>query len=90
MNHIIPDPARAAGSVLPESELEPTRAELDAIEQEMPLIEAEMALLDVEIALLDRPLTGMDVKRLRRAERRALDEIIRWLTNRAAAGSEAA
>nr|WP_235485858.1 DUF6284 family protein [Streptomyces roseoverticillatus] len=87
---MIPDPARAAGSVLPESELEPTRAELDAIEQEMPLIEAEMALLDVEIALLDRPLTGMDVKRLRRAERRALDEIIRWLTNRAAAGSEAA
>ncbi|MET9418967.1 DUF6284 family protein [Streptomyces klenkii] len=87
---MIPDPARAAGSVLPASAVEPTDAELDAIEQEMPLIEAEVALLDVEISLLDRPLTGVDVKRMRRAERRVLDEILRWLTNRLVAGSEAA
>lgn len=87
--NIFPDPARAAGA-LPPSDREPTDADLNAIEREMPLIQAEVALLDVEVALLDRPLTGVDVKRLRRAERRVLDEIIRWLASRAAAGSEAA
>ncbi|CAM5540540.1 DUF6284 family protein [Streptomyces abikoensis] len=89
MNHIIPDPARAAGSALPESAMEPTRAELDAIEHEMPLIEAEIELLDVQIALLDRPLTSVDMQRLRRAHRRVLD-VRRRLANRAAGGSEAA
>ncbi|WP_058047158.1 DUF6284 family protein [Streptomyces roseifaciens] len=86
---MFPDPARVAG-VLPLSDREPTDADLNAIEREMPLIQAEVALLDVEVALLDRPLTGVDVKRLRRAERRVLVEIIRWLASRAAAGSEAA
>ncbi|WP_416385370.1 DUF6284 family protein [Streptomyces sp. NRRL B-1677] len=87
--NIFPDPTHEAG-VLPASGREPTDAELQAIEREMPLIQAEIALLDVEVSLIDRPLTGVDVKRLRRAERRVLDEILRWLTNRAAAGSEAA
>ncbi|MEH6374575.1 DUF6284 family protein [Streptomyces sp. KLMMK] len=72
MNHIIPDPAPWAGSVLPDADLEPTAAELDAIECEMPLIMAEVDLLDVQIALLDRPPTGVDVQRLRRAYRRVL------------------
>ncbi len=65
-------------------------AELDAIDREMPVIKAEIDLLDVQIALLDRPLTGVDVQRLRRAFRRVLDAR-RFLANHPIAGeSEAA
>ncbi|MGK5543791.1 DUF6284 family protein [Streptomyces sp. URMC 127] len=89
MTHIIPDPAHAVGSGLLPPVMEPTDAELDAIEQEMPLILAEVELLDAQIAVLDRPLSGVDVQRLRRAFRRVL-AARRLLANRAAGGSEAA
>ncbi|MEU9520162.1 DUF6284 family protein [Streptomyces sp. NPDC048224] len=52
--------------------MEPTKAELDAIEQEMPVILADVDLLDVYITTLDRAPTELDVRRIRRARRRAL------------------
>ncbi|WP_328681716.1 DUF6284 family protein [Streptomyces sp. NBC_00343] len=52
--------------------LEPTAAELDAIEAEMPVILADVDLLDAHIVTLDRTPTELDVRRLRRARRRAL------------------
>ncbi|MFE5033561.1 DUF6284 family protein [Streptomyces sp. NPDC056683] len=52
--------------------IEPTDAELDAIEQEMPVILADVDLLDAQIITLDRTPTELDVRRLRRARRRAL------------------
>lgn len=52
--------------------MEPTDAELDAIEQEMPVILADLDLLDAQIITLDRTPTELDVRRIRRARRRAL------------------
>ncbi|MFK0279946.1 DUF6284 family protein [Streptomyces sp. NPDC090499] len=52
--------------------IEPTDAELDAIELEMPLILADVDLLDAHIITLDRTPTEVDVRRIRRARRRAL------------------
>ncbi len=52
--------------------LEPTAAELDAIDSEMPVILADVDLLDAQIITLDRTPTELDVRRLRRARRRAL------------------
>ncbi|MFI8190847.1 DUF6284 family protein [Streptomyces sp. NPDC085946] len=52
--------------------MEPTNTELDAIEQEMPVILADVDLLDAHITTLDRTLTELDVRRIRRARRRAL------------------
>ncbi|MFF8968630.1 DUF6284 family protein [Streptomyces sp. NPDC014995] len=52
--------------------MEPTNAELDAIEQEMPVILADVDLLDAHIVTLDRTPTELDVRRIRRARRRAL------------------
>jgi Family of unknown function (DUF6284) len=52
--------------------IEPTDAELNAIEQEMPVILADVDLLDAHIATLDRTPTELDVRRIRRARRRAL------------------
>ncbi len=52
--------------------IEPTDAELDAIEQEMPVILADVDLLDAQIITLDRTPTELDVRRIRRARRRAL------------------
>ncbi|MER6535138.1 DUF6284 family protein [Streptomyces sp900105755] len=52
--------------------IEPTDAELDAIEQEMPVILADVDLLDAQIITLDRTPTELDIRRLRRARRRAL------------------
>ncbi|MGY5048208.1 DUF6284 family protein [Streptomyces sp. 900105755] len=52
--------------------VEPTDAELDAIEQEMPVILADVDLLDAQIITLDRTPTELDVRRIRRARRRAL------------------
>ncbi|MEW2302712.1 DUF6284 family protein [Streptomyces sp. NPDC006655] len=46
--------------------IEPTDLELDAIEREMPLILAD------HIITLDRTPTEVDVRRIRRARRRAL------------------
>lgn len=52
--------------------MEPTDAELDAIEQEMPVVLADVDLLDAQIVTLDRTPTELDIRRLRRARRRAL------------------
>ncbi|MFE9626740.1 DUF6284 family protein [Streptomyces sp. NPDC006527] len=52
--------------------MEPTNAELDAIDQEMPVILANVDLLDAHIVTLDRTPTELDVRRIRRARRRAL------------------
>ena len=52
--------------------IEPTDAELDAIEDEMPVILADVDLLDAQISTLDRTPTELDVRRIRRARRRAL------------------
>ncbi|WP_329367814.1 DUF6284 family protein [Streptomyces sp. NBC_01483] len=52
--------------------MEPTAAELDAIEQEMPAIRADIDLLDAQIITLDRVPSELDVRRIRRACRRAL------------------
>ncbi|MEJ8670108.1 DUF6284 family protein [Streptomyces sp. MS1.AVA.1] len=54
--------------------MEPTDAELDAIEQEMPVILADVALLDAQIITLDRTPSELDIRRIRRARRRALAE----------------
>lgn len=55
---------------------EPQPWELAAIEQEWPLIAAELALLDAEIVALqvEGGLSGLDWRRLRRAERFVLRE----------------
>ncbi|WP_406366169.1 DUF6284 family protein [Streptomyces sp. NBC_00645] len=66
--------------------MEPTDAELDAIEQEMPVITADIALLDAQIVTLDRTPTELDVRRIRRAHRRAL-VARRELANRTADAS---
>jgi septal ring factor EnvC (AmiA/AmiB activator) len=52
--------------------IEPTDAELDAVEREMPVILADVDLLDAHITTLDRTPTELDVRRIRRARRRAL------------------
>ncbi|MFI2639818.1 DUF6284 family protein [Streptomyces sp. NPDC018610] len=52
--------------------IEPTAAELNAVEVEMPVILADVELLDAHIATLDRVPTELDVRRIRRARRRAL------------------
>ncbi|MFE3825246.1 DUF6284 family protein [Streptomyces sp. NPDC059092] len=62
---------------------EPTDAELDAIELEMPVITADIALLDAQIMTLDRPVTELDIRRIRRAHNRLLTAR-RELSNRSA------
>ncbi|MFJ4711278.1 DUF6284 family protein [Streptomyces sp. NPDC088785] len=52
--------------------MEPTNAELDAIDIEMPVIRADVDLLDAHIVTLDRTPSELDVRRIRRARRRAL------------------
>ncbi|MFM9612716.1 DUF6284 family protein [Streptomyces niveiscabiei] len=52
--------------------IEPTAAELDAVEVEMPVILADVDLLDAQIMVLDRTPSELDVRRIRRARRRAL------------------
>jgi len=52
--------------------IEPTTAELEAIEREMPVILADVDLLDAHIMTLDRTPTELDMRRIRRARRRAL------------------
>ncbi|MCX4989901.1 MULTISPECIES: DUF6284 family protein [unclassified Streptomyces] len=66
--------------------MEPTDAELDAIEREMPVITADIELLDAQIVTLDRTPTELDVRRIRRAQRRAL-VARRELANRTAGAS---
>ncbi|WP_406348136.1 DUF6284 family protein [Streptomyces sp. NBC_00144] len=63
-------------------DIEPTAAELDAIELEMPAIRAGVELLDAQIMTLDRPLSELDIRRIRRARNRAM-AARRVLTNRA-------
>ncbi|MEW1724386.1 DUF6284 family protein [Streptomyces sp. NPDC093109] len=65
--------------------LEPTAAELDAIEREMPVIAADVELLDAHIMTLDRTPTELDVRRIRRARRRALAARVARLNLTAAA-----
>jgi hypothetical protein len=64
--------------------LEPTDAELDALEVEMPAILADVELTDALIATLDRTPSELDVRRVRRARRRLLNERT-TLANRTAA-----
>ncbi|MET9533527.1 DUF6284 family protein [Streptomyces sp. NPDC006649] len=52
--------------------MEPTDAELDAVEQEMPAILADVDLLDAQIMTIDRPLSELDIRRIRRARNRAM------------------
>ncbi|MYT70279.1 MULTISPECIES: DUF6284 family protein [unclassified Streptomyces] len=52
--------------------MEPTKTELDAIDVEMPVILADVDLLDAHILTLDRTPNELDVRRIRRARRRAL------------------
>ncbi|TJZ93185.1 DUF6284 family protein [Actinacidiphila oryziradicis] len=56
---------------------EPTTEELAVIEREMPVIRAEIELLDAQIAAMHHPLSPLDTRRLRRAERRLLAELSR-------------
>jgi hypothetical protein len=63
--------------------IEPTDAELDAVEREMPVVLADVDLLDAHITTLDRTPTELDVRRIRRARRRALAARVA-LVNRAA------
>ncbi|WP_405912796.1 DUF6284 family protein [Streptomyces sp. NBC_00963] len=63
-------------------DIEPTAAELDAIELEMPVIRADVELLDAQIMALDRPLSELDIRRIRRSRNRALAARAE-LTNRA-------
>jgi hypothetical protein len=65
---------------------EPTDAELDAVELEMPVILADVDLLDAQIMTIDRPVTELDVRRVRRARRRALAARVALLNGPAAAG----
>ncbi|MGW3587832.1 DUF6284 family protein [Streptomyces fungicidicus] len=64
--------------------MEPTNAELDAIEREMPVILADVELLDAHITMLDRTPTELDVRRIRRARRRALAARVALLNRTAA------
>ncbi|PJM93552.1 DUF6284 family protein [Streptomyces sp. CB01373] len=66
--------------------MEPTAAELDAIELEMPVILADVDLLDAQILTLDRTPSELDVRRIRRARRRALAARVA-LVNRTAGAS---
>ncbi|ARX84751.1 hypothetical protein SMD44_04205 [Streptomyces alboflavus] len=66
--------------------IEPTGAELAAIEREMPVILADVDLLDAQIITLDRTPSELDVRRIRRARRRALVARVA-LVNRAAGAS---
>ncbi|WP_405912469.1 DUF6284 family protein [Streptomyces sp. NBC_00963] len=63
-------------------DIEPTAAELDAIELEMPVIRADVELLDAQIMTIDRPLSELDIRRIRRARNRAMAARLA-LTNRA-------
>ncbi|MFI2411389.1 DUF6284 family protein [Streptomyces sp. NPDC018947] len=65
--------------------MEPTAAELDAIEREMPVILADVELLDAQIVTLDRTPTELDVRRIRRARRRALAARVALLNSAAGA-----
>ncbi|MDG9719421.1 DUF6284 family protein [Streptomyces sp. DH24] len=65
--------------------MEPTAAELDAIELEMPVILADVDLLDAYIVTLDRTPTELDVRRIRRARRRALAARVALLNRTTAA-----
>ncbi|MFE7229158.1 DUF6284 family protein [Streptomyces sp. NPDC057596] len=65
--------------------MEPTAAELDAIEQEMPAILADVDLLDAQITTLDRTPSELDVRRIRRARRRALAARVALLNRTAGA-----
>lgn len=53
---------------------EPTDADLAAIEREWPVIEAELEELDawIQILIAGRHASGLDWRRLRRAQRRLL------------------
>ncbi|MFI9105802.1 DUF6284 family protein [Streptomyces fildesensis] len=57
-----------------EFDREPTVAELAGIEIEMPVILAEVELLDTQIMTLDRPASEVDMRRIRRAQRKVLAE----------------
>ncbi|OIV37863.1 hypothetical protein BIV57_08870 [Mangrovactinospora gilvigrisea] len=63
----------------------PSDAELDAIEAESPVILADVALLDAMLPLLVRAPSELDIRRIRRANARALTAR-RDLANRRAAG----
>jgi len=63
--------------------IEPTAAELEAIEREMPVVLADVDLLDAEIMTLDRTPTELDVRRIRRARRRALAARVALVNNTA-------
>ena len=65
--------------------MEPTDAELDAIEREMPVVLADVELLDAQIVTLDRVPTELDVRRIRRARRRALAARVALVNHRPAA-----
>ncbi|MEU7399412.1 DUF6284 family protein [Streptomyces albogriseolus] len=66
--------------------MEPTDAELDSIEREMPVILADVELLDAHIVTLDRIPSELDIRRIRRARRRALAARVALL-NRSAGAS---
>ncbi|MFF8472453.1 DUF6284 family protein [Streptomyces sp. NPDC015414] len=66
--------------------MEPTNAELDAIDREMPVILADVDLLDAQIMTLDRVPSEFDMRRIRRARRRALAARVAVI-NRAAGAS---
>ncbi|WP_330467130.1 DUF6284 family protein [Streptomyces longwoodensis] len=69
--------------------MEPTPAELAAIDAEMPVILADVELLDAQILTLDRMPSEVDVRRIRRARRRALAARVA-LVNRTAGRSDGA
>ncbi|MFF6823673.1 DUF6284 family protein [Streptomyces longwoodensis] len=69
--------------------MEPTPAELAAIDAEMPVILADVELLDAHILTLDRTPSEVDVRRIRRARRRALAARVA-LVNRQAGRSDGA
>jgi hypothetical protein len=67
----------------------PSAADLAAIDAEWPLIEAELAVVDAEIAAALSGPGGpcpLDWRRVRRAQRRALDARRLYLAPAAAAG----
>lgn len=65
--------------------MEPTNVELDAIEREMPVILADVDLLDAQIITLERIPSELDMRRIRRARRKALAARV-TLANTAATG----
>ncbi|MFI5657496.1 DUF6284 family protein [Streptomyces sp. NPDC051684] len=71
MNHIVTVQEAVTAAECFDS-MEPTSAELDAIDIEMPVILADVDLLDAYIVTLDRTPSELDVRRIRRARRRAL------------------